>query len=339
MDTKKLVFELCNADFIGSVRDCAQVVKRNIAPFVDEVNERTDGSVVAVIHGDERRIMLEAHIDQVGFVVTQVFKDGFLRVDNVGGPDIRTLPASELIIYGRQKVHGIVCSVPPHLQKGKNDKYPELSETYVDTGLGADAENLVSVGDFAVYSGLPASLDGDLITSKSLDDRAACAALILAAQKLSEKRPKSTVIFVFSQGEELNGCGASVSSFDCDPDCALACDVSFGYSAGMPEHKCGILSKGVMIGISPVLSRNVSNQLQSICQTNQIDYQLEVMGGTTSTDADHISLARGGVECGLVSIPLRYMHTPVEVVAVKDIESTARLMSCFVTERDGESDA
>ncbi len=336
MNTKEILFKLCESDHLGSLHGCAETVKTLIEPYVDEVITRRDGSVIALMHGTDKKIMLEAHIDQVGFVVTQVFDDGFLRIAKVGGPDVRALPASILNVFGKQKVPAVVISVPPHLQKEKSDKFPSIDDMLLDTGLGEKAKDIISVGDYAAFSTDPQSMANGRVTARSLDDRAACAALILAAQKLSENRPQSTVIFSFSQGEELNGCGAKTAAFEYTPDHALACDVSFAKANGVPDHKCGKLGKGPMIGISPVLSRSVSDTLVSLAQQKKIEYQLEVMGGETSTDADYIAVTKSGVECGLVSIPQRNMHTPVEIVELSDIENTALLMSAFVMERDGD---
>lgn len=339
MDIKNLIFELTTADFIGSVRNCQKVIKDNIAPFVDKISERYDGTLIAEISGDENVILLEAHIDQVGFVVTEVFDDGFVRVEKVGSPDIRTLPASELVIYGKKVVYGTVCSTPPHLQKGSAEKFSQLSEMLVDTGLSKDTQNIVSVGDFAAFSIEPKSLQNDNITAKSLDDRTACAALIKASEIIKNSNIKSTVRFVFSQAEEINGSGAMTAAFESDADIALCCDVSFAQTPGVKPHKSGKFGGGVMIGISPVLSKEISNTLKAICEEKDIPYQLEVMGGLTSTDVDKITLSKQGIASGLVSIPLKNMHTPVEVVNLKDVENTAKLMAQFAIKKDGERNA
>ena len=336
MNTKELLFKLCEQDFIGSVHDCAKTVESLISPYVDEIQHRTDGTVCAIKHGNDKKIMLEAHIDQIGFIVTEVFDDGFLRLQKVGGIDIRTLPASEIKIHGKEIVYGAVCSVPPHLQTSKSEKFPSIDECFVDTCLGEKLKDVVSVGDYAVYSNTPVSLMSGRVSSRSLDDRSACATLILAAESLSEKDVKSTIVYQFSQAEELGGSGAKTATFEQNVDCALACDVSFGDGEDVKPHECGKLGEGPMIGYSPSLSRHTSDIMVAVAEREKIPYQKEIMNGRTGTDADHIAITRSGVECGLVSIPLRYMHTPVETVELCDIDNTAKIMVGFVLEKDGE---
>ncbi|MBQ1928993.1 MAG: M20/M25/M40 family metallo-hydrolase [Acutalibacteraceae bacterium] len=338
MNIQQLLFDLTSADFIGSVRDCANVIDRYISPFVDEITHRPDGTVIAKLNGNHKNIMLEAHIDQVGFIVTDVFDDGFIRINKIGSPDIRVLPASELKIYGSEIVYGIVCSTPPHLQKGGADKYPDISEMFVDTGL-MNIKDIVKVGDYAVYSTTPQMLDENIITSKSLDNRTACAALIMAAEYLSCNRPECSITFMFSCAEELGGAGAITGAFSQEIDCAIVSDVSFAKTPDTPSHMCGVVSNGAMIGISPVFPRKISNKLKNICEDKKIPYQLEVMGGLSSTDADKIAISKQGVPCGLISIPLKNMHTPVELCDIRDISAVSDLMTAFVEKWDGEHNA
>ena len=320
--------ELSESCFIGNINDTAEIVTRMIKPFVDEVYLDKSGGVIAKINGkNDYRIMLEAHIDEIGMIVTKVLSGGFVRVRNVGGVDIRVLPSLKVVIHGKTAVKGIFTSTPPHLASQNNDdKYPSFDDIMIDTGL-ENAEEIISVGDFVTFDTKFTQLNEDYVTGKSLDNRTGCLSLIRAAEMIHNNgTPENTIVFSFATAEELGNRGSKIASYDIDANEAIAVDVSFGLSPNAPKEHCGVLGDGAMIGVSPILSRAVKDKLISIAENNNIDYQLEIMGGRTSTDADVISITKSGVKTGLLSIPLRYMHTPVEVAKLSDIESVAMLL-------------
>lgn len=320
--------KLSDSCFIGNVQQTKDIVIDMMKPYADEIKTDITGSVIAKIKGTSNRsILLQAHIDEIGFVVTKVLSGGFVRMQNVGGIDIRTLPSAMITIHGKRDVKGVFTSTPPHLAvKGEKDKFPGFDEIMVDTGL-ENAEDIISTGDFATFDVKPAKLCKDYVSGKSLDNRTGVLSLIRAAELIHESgKPEDTIYFAFTSGEELGNRGAKIAAFDIAPNEAVAVDVSFGLSPNAPEQHCGICGNGGMIGISPILSRDVIDKLTDAADKNNIKYQLEVMGGRTSTDADVISITKSGVACGLVSVPLRYMHTPIEVVDITDIESVAQIL-------------
>ena len=156
--------------------------------------------------------------------------------------------------------------------------------------------------------------------------------MIRCAQLLQETTLSCRVTVLLSTREEVGSQGAETAAFREEPDMAIAVDVSFADQPGVPSHKCGKLSEGPMIGVSPVLDKNITETLKRLAKENEIPFQLEVMGGTTGTNADEINVTRGGVPCGLVSIPQRNMHTPAEICDHKDIENVARLLAAFIRE-------
>lgn len=334
------LMKLSAARFIGNVATARDVVRSMMEPLCDEIKTDRAGGLIAVIKGENgagkvaRRLLFQAHLDEIGFVVTKVFGDGFVRLSAVGGVDIRTLPASKIIIHGKRDVPAVFTSTPPHLASKENaSKFPSLDEIMADTGLENAAE-AISAGDFASFDISPALLQNGQITGKSLDNRAGCTALIRAAEIIRESgrlpgKLPFDVIFSFSSGEELGNRGAKIAAYEIDADEAIAVDVSFALSPMAPPEHCGIMGKGAMIGVSPVLSREMSDKLREIALDLSIPCQIEVMGGRTSTDADVISLTRRGIPCGLLSVPLKYMHTPIETVCLEDIESTARLLAGY----------
>ena len=176
------------------------------------------------------------------------------------------------------------------------------------------------------------SLLGTRITGGALDDRCGVAAILLALDKLKGEALRYNVAVNFSTQEELGERGAKIGAFTLNPDIALAVDVSFAMAQGENEKKCGYLGKGPMIGVSPSLSRNVTNELMRAAENSGIAYQTEVMNGLTSTNADRYSVSRGGAETCTVSIPLRNMHTPVEVIDLEDVKLTADLIAAYIKE-------
>lgn len=307
----------------GNAIDTAKAALDGIAEC-----EIKDGSLVAVMAGESAyTIMLDAHIDEIGFIVTSV-DGGFVKVAKVGGIDIRTLPASEVIIHGKRDVIGVFATLPPHLKKGEDD-LPELGDMVIDTGYDS-LEGIVSAGDRVTFRREPRELFDGRLTGKSLDDRAGVAALIATAHKLKGKKLPCNVKFLFSDQEELGCLGAKTAAFTLSPDEAVAVDVSFGDGPDIAADKCGKLGKGPMIGVSPVLSADITDELKKIAIQKNIPYQIEVMGGKTSTNADVITLTKSGIPTALVSIPLRNMHTAAEVASTDDIEALALLLAEYV---------
>lgn len=320
--------ELCSADSFAGIDDAAKVAEKYLSKYAKV--SRHGGSVIAVTGRDETKktVMLEAHIDQIGMAVTSV-ENGFAAVAPIGGIDVRMLPAMRVKIYGKRTLDGVFCSMPPHL-KDSSDSVPDFDSLYIDTGLGKAADELISVGDRVAFDDGFRKLHGSRVTARSLDDRAGCAAVIRVSQLLHGKELPVNVVFLLSDKEEIGGMGAKTATFSIDPDIAVAVDVSFGDQPGIEKEKTGTLGEGAMLGISPILSHKVTAALKRSAENAGVSLQTEVMGGKTSTDADCIALSRSGVACGLLSIPLRNMHTPVEIVDTDDIEAAARIMADFV---------
>ena len=298
------------------------------------------GSVICTVcpgRPGHPHIMLEAHLDQVGMIVTRVEDGGFLRVANAGGLDRRLLPSSPVTIHAAQgEFGGIVVSVPPHLAGG-DEKPLKMEDVLVDTGFETQrARELFAPGDSVSLDGPMELMEGGRLRSRALDDRIGCAAVILAARELHAADPGCKVTVVLASMEESSGVGAATAAFEVDPDMALAVDVSFGDGFGVPAWKCGKMGEGPMIGIAPVLDQKIFAALKDLASRLGIPFQTEVMGGRTGTDADKIAAAGKGRAVGLISIPLRNMHTPVETVCLEDVENTARLMAAFVEEASGK---
>ena len=331
-----LARELCQAPGIsGREEDAAAAAEKLLAPL--GAVERTPlGSLLCTVCPGEPgapHLMLEAHLDQIGMVVTAVEKGGFLRVANVGGLDRRLLPASPVTVHARDgRYAGVVASTPPHLSDGK-EKPLKMEGILVDTGLSDEAaREAFAPGDPITLDSDFVEMAGGLICSGSLDNRAGCAAVIAAARMLRENPGRCRVTVCLASQEETSGFGAATAAFALAPDLALITDVTFGDGFGVKPQECGKVGGGVEIDYAPAVNRQIFDRLRELAREKGIPWQLYAMGSRTGTDTDLIAASGRGVRCGLLSIPLRNMHTAVETVSAGDILHTASLMAAFARE-------
>ena len=326
---KELIRQLCNAPGAGGVSTASELVKALVSEYADEVCIDALGNVIATHKcGKEQApvLLLEAHVDEIGFVVTHVDEDGFVHVSNCGGIDRRVLAATEVTLLTKPPLDGVFCSTPPHLA-GDDNKLKSLDDMGIDIGYPAEqAKTLVEKGTRGVFRANFRELSEHLVCSKALDDRAGCAAVMEAMRLLKDEELSCDVVALFAVQEEIGGAGATVATFSVAPTAAIATDVSFALTPDATPHKCGKLGEGPMIGISPTLDYALTERIKDIAKREDIAVQYEVMGGSTGTDADSIFVSKCGVPTALLSIPQRYMHTPNEVVDVRDVEGVARLM-------------
>ena len=289
--------------------------------------------------GSGKHFLLDAHCDEIGFIVKEITPDGFLKLDKCGGIDNRMLLGSEIIVIGRENITGVISTLPPHLQKNDDKKAPELDEIAVDLGMSYEqASAVVSLGDRAVFKRSFTELLGTQVSSGCLDNRAGVCAIMNTLDRLKNVNAKITVMF--SSQEEVGTRGAKTGAFGDIYDEAIVVDVSFGYSPLCKKSDCGEMGNGAMIGISPILDKNAGDKMKSVAQKSNIAYQLEVMGGGhTGTNADVISISQTGIKTSLLSIPLKYMHSPVEVVDINDVDAVSDLIVGYIKESVGDCNA
>lgn len=322
---------LCCAAGCAGQGEIAETAMELLRPHVDEVVQDAMGNILALRRADMPDapiVMLEAHLDEIGFLVTHIDEHGFIFVAPVGGVDKRVLAAQKVIIYGKQSFYGVFSSVPPHLSVG-DDKLPEIADMAIDIGLDAEtARELIPLGSRVGFMPNFTKLNDSVISSKSLDNRSGMAAILHCLRQLRDRRVNVAV--AFSVQEELGCRGAAVAARKVCPDAAIVTDVSFALSKDADAKHCGEMHKGVMIGISPILDDGMRLEFCNLAESRHIPHQLEVMAETTGTNADAISTACCGVKTALLSIPLRYMHTPVETIAVSDIAAVGDLMAAWI---------
>ncbi|MDP4153738.1 MAG: M20/M25/M40 family metallo-hydrolase, partial [Bacillota bacterium] len=257
---------------------------------------------------------------------------------DITGVDKRTLLASEVIIHGRKDVYGVVSCQPPHLQTEEEAKKTvSLDKLVIDIGFSEEkAKELVSVGDVISQKSKCIELMNDQVSGKAFDDRAAVSAIIKAFENLQKTQLPYNLVMVASAQEETGCRGARTATYRVAPDEAIALDVSFAYTPDASKEDTGELNKGPMISYAATIKRELFKSLQTIAKAKKIPYQLEIMSATSGTNTDKIQLSRDGVAAGLISIPLKYMHTGIETLSLKDLENTAKLLTAYALSKKEE---
>jgi putative aminopeptidase FrvX len=308
--------------------------------FTDDVQTDLMGSVVARVGGTSPGapvLAIVGHIDEIGLIVTHIDDDGFLSMTGVGGWDPQILVGQRLQLLTRNgPIPAVVGKKPIHLLKeDERKKVPEMRDLHIDIGApdcGA-ARAAVRVGDVAVIAGEPVELLGDRVISRSMDNRLGCWIALEAARLVAEGGGvPGDVAAVGAVQEEITFGGARTTAYALRPDVAIAVDVTHATDApGIDVKQQGKheLGGGAVIERGSTLHPAVFELLYETAEREGIAHTVQVSARATGTDADAIHISRGGVPTGLVSIPLRYMHSPVEMVQLSDIEACARLIAAF----------
>ncbi|MCL2513378.1 MAG: M28 family peptidase [Oscillospiraceae bacterium] len=340
MDIKNFLTKMSEASACEAVNICREELSKYGETRVDNL-----GSVIMRGQGAANRrqekdnvksILLDAHIDKIGMMVSSVDITGFVRMVPVGGVDIRVLAAAEVTVYGKMPLPGVITSTPPHLET-ESGTAKGFDSIGVDIGLPFEtAKELVRPGDRIEFKGCAKELLNGRLAGPGLDNAAGIAVILRSLELLSLNSQLSTLNSVsvcFSNLEETGGGGAGAAAFAEKPDISIAVDVSYASAPDVEKENRGTLGGGVMIGISPVLSREISDRFIALAEDNGIKYTHEVMGRRTGTNADLIALSRKGVKTGLLSVPLRNMHTAAEIIDPQDIEAAAELLAVYLMQK------
>jgi putative aminopeptidase FrvX len=332
---------LRTAGISGLESGVAAKIAEALRHYTDEVRIDRVGNLIAKVpgQGPEPRptVMLAAHMDEIGLMVSKIEKGGFLRVTAIGGVDPRTQVAQEVLVHGRNGVYvGVVGTMPPHLTSpAERGKAAPLEELFVDLGMPEEMvrEN-VRLGDMVTIRREPLELPFDRIAGKSLDNRASVAAVLECLDLLRRIGHQADVWVVATVQEERGGIGAETASYGLEPDVAIAIDVTFGDMPGAPADASFKLDGGPAICVGPNIHQKLTLGLEEMAKRLDMPHDREIIAGNTGTDAWRIQVQRGGIPTALVSIPLRYMHTSVETVCYRDIERTGKLLAHFIATID-----
>lgn len=312
-------------------------IKEIFEPYCDEVYTDTLGNVTALKKSNNPeavRVMIEAHCDEIGLMVTSITDEGFLTFANIGGVDNRILPALEVTVHGKSDIWGVIGTKPPHLrEEGKTSK---LNDMFIDTGLDIDkVKEIVSIGDTITIAQSVGKLGKKQWSGKSLDDRACVAVLVDVMKRLSQKQLNTDVYAVCTVQEEVGARGARTAAYRINPDFAIAMDVTHAVTPDNSDNAFEI-GGGAVIATGPNLHPRLTQKLFQTADKCSVKTQIEAEGSDTGTDAWEIQTAREGIPTALISIPLKYMHTSVETLAISDVKDCAKLIEALILDMEEE---
>lgn len=308
------------------------------ATLTDDLTTDALGNLIGAKWGaylaeQRRTIMLAAHMDEIGMLVRKI-EGQFLRIRNIRGVNGNVMLAQPVIVHGREALPGVVAAAPPHLlPPDKRGEYPEVDDLVVDVGLSAEeVVRLVSIGDPVTVDGPLLDLHGDRVAAKALDDRACVAALTVCLEELQHRRHGWDVMAVATVQEEVGSRGAQVAAYHINPDIAVALDVTFAVQPGVSESDGAYkLGSGPVISLGPNFHPKLYDKLLEAAKRLELSVSIDPLPGRSGTDAWPIQVAREGIPTALISIPLRNMHSPVEIVDLNDIKRAGRLLAEFIS--------
>lgn len=311
-------------------------------PYADKVYTDTLGNVIAEKkcgYENAPKIMIEGHMDEIGLMVSEIDENGFIGFVNVGGIDERILPSSEVVIHGTKDIKGIIGSKPPHLQtRDESKKAMKPEDMFIDTGYSKEElDSIVSIGTAITMNQSVGEMKCGNISLKALDDRAGVAVILDVMKSVADKKLSADIYAVATVQEEVGLRGAKTAAYEINPDISISIDVCHGITPDNSKDafECGC---GAVISLGPNIHPKLGKKLIETADKNKIPFEIDVDGGYTGTNAWAIQTARMGVATALLSIPLKYMHNPVETMKISDVEAVRDLIVSFIenTDRNAE---
>lgn len=335
MNYEKTLEQLCSMSGpSGFEQPVARAAAELLRPWVEQVSVHPTGSVVGVLPCGKpgaKKLLLDAHLDEIGFLITG-HEEGYLTFAPLGGVDPRMLPDREVMVLTDPPTLGVVACLPPHIQTREDmDKAQPIKELYLDVGLTQEeAQRRIPIGTPAVYRGGCRKLGEELLCGKALDDRA-CFAILLHTLELLKGEELDVDLYVLgSTQEETHSTGAITAAYGIVPELCVAVDVTHGDSPDAGKDKTFKLGGGPVIGLGPNCTRWMAARMEEKAKELDMEVQLEVMSGSSGTNGWPLQVSREGVATAVLSLPLRYMHTPIETAHIHDLENTAQLLCAFI---------
>jgi len=339
-DLRQLLATLSDSPGIsGYEGETARLLSHELKQLVDEVTTDVMGNVIGVRSGKGPRVMLAAHMDEIGLMVKHIDDKGFLRFVPIGGWFDQMLLGQRVIVRGTSgPLPGVIGSKPPHIMDEEDRKKPvRIKDMFIDIGAtnADDAHNLgVEVGTPVTMDRRMVTLANDLVTGKSFDDRAGVVMMLMALRMLQDRDVNATVLAVGTVQEEVGLKGARTCAYGLDPDLVIVCETNIpGDHPGVTKEQRGLeLGKGPVITVADadgrgvLVPQKVLQWLRAAGDAAGVPYQLDVGSGGT-TDATAIHLTKAGIPTGVVSVATRYIHSPIEVLSLSDLEQGARLIA------------
>lgn len=282
------------------------------------------------------RILVDAHMDEIGMYVSDIKDGGFLSVVNIGGLDTRIMQAADVVIYGKERIHGIVASTPPHLARPEDKgKLKKVSDLIIDTGYSKEElEKIVSIGTPVGFYPKYTRLKNNFIAGKGFDDKACAACALSAVMKTDRSKLAGDIYVTLSAHEETDRDGFIVcSAFNIRPDYAMVIDVNLGKTPDTKAHETVDMRKGPSVTLSAVVDRKLTQMVCRLCESKSIKYQKCVSASSTGTNTTSLALVGEGIPVVDVGLPLKSMHTYNEVLSLDDAEQLECLVAEFICDK------
>ena len=322
----------------GSEQPIIKKMAMFLKDYIDELTIDNYGNLIALKYGanSNKKLMLAAHADEVGMMVTHIDNNGFLSFQEIGSIDTNLLPGQRVEIHNHQGVvTGIIGKKPIHLQdRDAKAKDYDAEDLWIDIAAKdkEEAESKVEVGDYITFQTQPIVLQHEVWTSKALDDKVGLLTVVEVAKALDGKQPAMDVYFVASVQEELGARGIRTAALGINPDYGIAIDVTHAtdYPTCSPQKSGEIkVGNGIVIAKGPNINKTIGRKLIDLAKQQNIKYQIEPIARPTGTDANFMQVSGTGVKTALLSIPCRYMHSPNEIVSLVDVNEGVRLLTHF----------
>lgn len=324
----------------GEEEFVADWIRETVRPFTDEFRTTPLGNLIAIKKGVNKTphsLLISTHIDEIGCVVSSILPGGFLRVEPRGGVDPKILPSQEMIVVTKQeKIPAVFSMIPPHLMKAtEKSKVNGFDQLILDTGLPEEeVKQKIRIGTPVIFKGRFTPLLNGRVSGKTFDNRGSALISILLLQELSFLKHDWDIVCLFSTQEEVGCKGAETGAYLMNPTIAIAIDATFGEQPDLTEFDGYKLGEGVPIGIGPNFTKRITQDLLTVGKEEGIKTVLEPISHPGGTDAAPIQVSQQGIPTALLSIPVRYMHSPTETLDLKDVKNAVKLLLAYIRKLD-----
>lgn len=335
---KEILRRLCSVMTItGCEKNAYDEVKAMFSSDFDEIRTDLARNIILVKRSKhptrsiKPSVLLDAHMDEVGMIVSGVTNEGFLRVTSVGGIDRKLLPSAEVTVYGAKELYGTVVSYSADYDRAKSEKTPDWNDVLIDIGYGREeAEKLVELGTPVGYRYSGDELLNGRITGRGFDDKSCAAAILTSVINTPAEEMLANAYVILSTGEENGRGGVSCAAHTINPDFALICDVNFAKQPGTPDGTSK-LESGPMISVSSATSRRFTKHVIKLAKDNEIPYTTTIEPTSTGTNAECVACVNEGIPTAVLGLPLAGMHTFSEEISLTDAEHTVKLITKLLT--------
>lgn len=332
---KEYIFELCALPSVsGFEARSTEKLKSTVGRYLEFLRSDGVGNHVFVKRcgrPNAPKILVDAHFDEIGFLVREVCEGGFLRIAPLGGVDPAIMQAADVIVYGKEILRGVVVSTPPHLKEA--DELPKTEDMLIDTGMSAEkARELIPLGSPVGFAPVYGDLMGERIVGKSFDDKACAACAVWGIAHTPTERLAGDVYMLFSSVEETNRLGGvSAATYAIRPDYAMVIDVNLARVPDTKSFETVEMDKGISISVSAATDIGLTRAVEKLCEDKEIEHSMIAAPASTGTNATSLNLTACGVPVVDIGLPLASMHTYNEVISMRDCETLAKLVSEFIS--------